>query len=398
MKSYCKHVDITDKNFIKPFVRYCILRHYKRYDFRKFLAENDVNEKCYNEQLLQNHNYKCLNHPIKMICNKISGMIKNEDLSKLTPVKIKETYDKTCFKTREIGCECPLQQCLDFIAAGAAKELFNARIVPQQCASIKGRGQIYGIKMIQKWIQKDNKAIKFASKHNFKYSPICKYFVKLDIQKCYPSMKLEQFMKFFKKDCKNEKLCWLWESLLKTHRIDDKHRGFMIGALISQWAAQYLISFGYRYVMSLHKNNYKKQTKVSHMIIFMDDMLLTGSNRKELLYVVHKLQKYMLDNFGLKIKDNYQIKELTNQDPIDMMGFKIHRSGKISIRSRNFIKLRRILTKFYRNNNISYSQSKRLQSYKGFYKYSNHRTLDYKYKIINVFNVAGKVIGNSFKH
>lgn len=215
MKRYCKHVDITNKEFIKPFIMDCISRHYKRHDFKKFLIKIGMNKSDYENELIKKHNKKCLIDIIDNIAVIVSTMLKNEDLSALQHVKIREKFDTTCNKMREIGCEGPLQQILDFIAVGATKEIFDKRIVPQQCASIRNRGQIYGINMIKRWINKDNRALKFAKKHNYRYSSKCKYFVKLDIQKCYSSMRLEYFMNFFRKDCANKKLCWLWESLLK---------------------------------------------------------------------------------------------------------------------------------------------------------------------------------------
>lgn len=166
----------------------------------------------------------------------------------------------------------------------------------------------------------------------------------------------------------------------------------MIGSLVSQWAAQYLISFGYRYVMSLHKNRYKDQTKVSHALIFMDDIILTGSNRRELLIVVHMLQKYMFYNFGLRIKQTYHIKRLTNEVAIDMMGFRMYKSGKVSIRTRNFIKLRRMVLRFNSRRNISYSSAKHVISYKGFYKNSNSYKLNSIYHAKNMFNISQNII------
>lgn len=389
MKRYCKHIDITDAEFIRPFVADCIFRHYKRHDFRKFLIQNGLPKERYDDIISHKADKSCLNYAINNITDMIADLIRREDLKALKPVTIRTRQDNTCGKVREIGCECPLQQCLDFIAVGASMEIFNKRIVPQQCASIEGRGQLYGVRMIRRWIEKDNRAIEYAKRHNKKYSPHCKYFVKLDIQKCYPSMRLEHFIELFSQDCANKKLVWLWRDLLATHRIDEHHQGFMIGSLISQWAAQYIISFAYRYVMSLHKSQYKQQTKVSHMCIFMDDMLLIGSNRRELSVAVNLLRKFMMDNFGLRIKEQYNIYELRGGIGIDMMGFVVYRSGKVGVRARNFIKLRRQTIRYISMRIMTYQQAKRFISYKGYFIHSSNYVMKSSYHMSKAFIYAG---------
>ena len=398
MKRYCKHIDITDAEFIRPFVADCIFRHYKRHDFRKFLIQHGLPKERYNDIISHKADKSCLNSTINNITDMITDLIRREDLSAMKSVTIRTRHDNTCGKVREIGCECPLQQCLDFIAVGASMELFNKRIVPQQCASIEGRGQLYGVRMIKHWIEKDNRAIAYAKRHDKRYSPHCKYFVKLDIKQCYPSMRMEHFLRLFSRDCANRGLIWLWRSLLSSHRIDEQHQGFMIGSLISQWAAQYIISFAYRYVMSLHKYQYKDQTKVSHMCIFMDDMLLISSNRRELAIAVNMLRRFMLDNFGLRIKEQYNICELCGSVGIDMMGYVVYRSGKVAVRARNFIKMRRVTLKCLRAERMTYRQSKHFISYKGYFINSDNYVIRSVYHMQRIFKFASNTISNYWQN
>ena len=141
--------------------------------------------------------------------------------------------------------------------------------------------------MIQRWVEKDNSALKWAQSHGQKYSRQCNY-VKLDVTKCFPSMRLETFMKFFKRDCGNRAIIWLWEQLMSSHKVQD-YNGFMIGALPSESAAQYLMSFLYRYAAALHKERRGKQVKlISHALYFMDDQIYFGSSRKDLKTAVRR--------------------------------------------------------------------------------------------------------------
>lgn len=397
MRRFCKHIDITDYSTIRPFVEDCIFRHYKRHDFKKFLFEHGLKRKYYYFKLLKCHDKSCLRSTINTITRHVVRILNNENLDELTPVSIRTKEDASCGKTREIGCEGPLQQILDFIAVGGAKELFDKRIVKQQCASIPKRGQKYGVKMIQKYVRKDNRQISYKKKHGYFYTQKMKYFVKLDIQKCFPSMRLEVFMRFFRKDCANRKLCWLWENLLKSHKVDNDHQGFMIGSLVSQWAAQYLISFVYRFAMNIRSKRRSKNF-VSHTVIFMDDILLTGGCRNDLLSAVKLLRKYVYNNLKLNTKPNFNIRSFENSVGIDMMGFVVYRNGKISIRAKTFIKMRRLYLRYKKQNlNLSVRQSRRHTSYKGFYKLSNTKQLDKEYKIIYSFNRAAFVVSRNDK-
>lgn len=391
MKTYCKRIDITDWQAILPFVTDCVFRHWKRYDFRKLLIQHGLSSEEYTAALAD-HNKTSFISAIENIAKDAAQRIYERDLSPLEPTKIKKRYDYTSRKMREIGWECAIQQVFDYIAVYGAMEIFDKRIVPQQASSVSGRGQIYGIKMIQNWIMKDKCAAEYADRHGYHYASVMKYFVKTDIKQCFPSMQKDKFMEFFKKDCANDDLLWLWDTLLDTHKTGD-YNGFMIGSLISQWAVQYCISFGYRYVMSLHMSGRKSgRKKVSHMLVFMDDALLTGSNRRELLYAIHMYQSYMRDNFGITVKDSFHIKPLTDTDGIDIMGFVLYANGKIRMRDRNFIRIRHMVMKFQRTFFIDLPQAQHIISYGGFVKYSNTAVMQSKYRITRLMKTAKRVI------
>ena len=53
------------------------------------------------------------------------------------------------------------------------------------------------------------------------------------------------------------------------------------------------------------------------------------------------------------------------------MGFVIHGNGKVTIRAKNFIHARRMILRFKSRDDFTYSQAKRLASYKGYFKRSD---------------------------
>lgn len=373
----CQNIDITDPKVIFPWVFDCVKRHISRYDFRKLLREHGMPRRVYRKLMCPivngmidrcaHKDFSLINDYVMSIAIDAAERIKNREL-KLRPVRIRERHDRTTDKVRYIGDEEAMQQAFDFIAVYSCKDVWDRRIVPQQFSSIKGRGQIRGVQTIAKWIKEDNRYIRYCKSHKIRYSSKCKHFVKCDIKKCYPSARLEVFLPIFAKDVRNDDILWLWETLLLSHRViitdtDIMYMGFMIGALPSQWGMQYLISFIYRHYTALKTRRGEKCVYKS--IIFLDDILLIGSSRKSLKQAVMSSINYAETFLKLTIKPTWHIKCLDDCG-IDMMGFVVHRSGKITVRGRDFIKNRRMALRYKKQNgNITVEQAKRICSKKG---------------------------------
>lgn len=365
----CKNIDIKRWDTVQPYILDCITRHYRRYDFKKLITSTGG---------LTRKEYSRLLDGDKALLIQTSENIARECARQITggkpelpPCAIRTRVDKSTGKTRLIGRESALQQCFDYIAVGAAEAIWKRRIVPQQASSIKGRGPHYGVAMISKWVKKDHRAAEWAKRHGRSYRKRCRYYVKLDIAKCYPSCRLDAFMRRFARDCGNNDLIWLWTELIKSHRVrledGTDYEGFMIGALPSQWACQYMLSFAYRYVMSLHYvRRGRPHRTVSHCMIFMDDILLTGPSRKNLKTAARKMAEYIRAELGLTIKPAWQILRL-EESPIDMMGFRVHKDGNITVRPRIFLRARRMALRAIRHKGMSKRQAKRALSYKGYF-------------------------------
>lgn len=355
-------------NTVRPFIRECVYRHKNKRKFKKLLTTLGTSD---------------LNEAVDKLAVITTTAIKNRNVPIFAPTYCTK-LDSTCLKERLIGSETAYQQVFDYIAVRSCEELWRKRIVPQQCSSVKGRGQIYGVKMIRSYIVNDNKAFEYAKTHKSHYSRKCKYFVKLDVRHCYQSIDHRILMVLLRYDIKNDDILYLWETLLKSYKTVDGYNGLLIGALPSQWAAQFMLSFLYRHAM--------ENKSVSHMAMFMDDMVLFSGNRRKLKSAVDSLVKYAKDFLGLTIKPNWHIKRLSGCG-VDMMGYVAYSNGKITIRARNFIHTRRLVLRYQRTNRLSYKQAKRLVSYKGFFKYSNCREVSQRMKLSTVFRNAQSIIG-----
>ena len=368
MHRRCKNIDITDIETIKPWVTDCCMRHKHRYDFKKLFIRHGMRERDYDYAIASHKNYM-FHLFIGKICLDAIERIENRSLD-LPPVQITEKEDKTTGKIRLIGKESAMQQVLDYIAVYSCMDIFKARMVLEQASSIPNRGQVYGKNMIKKWIDKDNDSMRYAEKHGYHYARKCKYFVKLDIRKCYPTAHADIFMNLFKRDCGNKDILWLWEELLNSHKVDG-YNGFMIGALPSQWACQYMISFIYRFAKQqgvTRRGKFKRS--INHIMMFMDDMLFIGSNRSQIKKTVERTIKYVKENLGWDIKLNWHIRELDKFN-IDMMGYVIHADGSVTIRAKTFIRARRMFLRCHDIDNIPIGQARRIMSYKGFFDNSD---------------------------
>lgn len=389
MKRSCKRINITDVNIILLWVKICIEKHAKRHDFRKMLLRIGRMSREDYDAAISAHDYALYDAPARNIAAEATHRIAARDLQ-LRPIRYRERIDKSSGKLRLIGDEEAMQQIFDYIAVYAAQEIWKRRIVKQQASSLPGRGASYGVPMIRRWINRDNRAARCAKMRNKKYTRKCKYFVKLDVKKCYPSLRKDVFMHYFHRDCANIDLLWLWNTLLSSHTVEDYH-GFMIGALSSQYACQYLLSFAWRYVNDLNKTRRGKRTKlVNHSLFYMDDMLLLSGSRRDLKSAVRKLVKRVQINLHLTIKPNWHIQDI-DKHMIDMMGYRIYANGKSTIRPRAFTRARRGALRFCRKQILNLNQARRANSYKGYFTSTNSDKIIKKLHFPQLWKASAKI-------
>ena len=348
MKTYCKNIDPSDVKTIEPFVWECIRQKLKRKDYSDFVSRYcGLTDKEIRANARQGLGLvEEMEMAVRNIALDISARICQRDL-KLEPIRYSKRTDGLSKKTRIIGVESVMQQIMEHAAVGCMKELWAAKYEYHQYASIKGRGQLKGVKAIQKWTK----------------SGKTKYFVKLDIKKCFQSLKRETAMRWLERDIgKNTLLLWYVNALLLMHG-----DGLVIGSLLSQFLCNYFLSYAYRHVMTLFKERRGKCVKLVNCALFyMDDMLLTGTDRRNLVMAVRKLIRYLLKEFGLTIKPTWNVRKHTDCG-IDMMGYVITANGKIKIRHRVFIRARRAFVRSARGDDRLKMQT-RVSAYYGFFK------------------------------
>ncbi len=403
MKRTCQDINLRDVDSVYPYVCDCINRHYKRHDFRRLLKVTGGLGKD-DFLALENGDKTPLRKGALNVAREAVRQITNRKLM-LPPCTVRRRIDQTTGKERLIGNESAMQQCLDYIAVGASESVWKRRIVPQQASSIKGRGQVYGVRMISKWFVSDKRSAALARKHGTRYSNRCRFHVKTDVRKCFGSLRVDVFMRHFRRDCKNGDLLWLWENLLKSYRVPviggGIYEGFLIGALPSQWACQYLLSFAYRFAKGLHAERRGRKTRlVSRMVMFMDDFEMFSSARKHLKTAVRELAAFIKTELGLDLKMDWQILR-AEESPVDMMGYRIHADGNMNARRRVFIHARRIVLRVLRCGCICPRRAKRIASYKGYFTHTKRNALPVKaftararLRLRRMFHVSARAVGS----
>lgn len=355
MKTYCKGIDPSDIQTIEPFVWEALSSKLKRKDYSEFAARYcELDGKEIRKRARMGESW-CpeTEKALRLICEDISLRIRARSLA-LEPIRYSQRTDVLSKKTRTIGIESVMQQLMEHVAVGCMKELWQAKYEFHQYASIKGKGQLRGAKAIQKWTKKGK----------------TKHFVKLDVRKCFHSLSRKTAMKWLRRDIrKNKLLLWFVDALLQMHG-----DGLVIGSLLSQFLCNYFMSYGYRYVMSLCKERRGKRMKlVSCALFYMDDILLTGVDRRNLVMAVRKLAKCLKASFGLEIKPGWNVRE-HERCGIDMMGFVVTAKGKIRIRRRVFLRARRAFFRSAAGDDRQKIQY-RVSAYYGFFKAAGIRTL-----------------------
>lgn len=333
MKRYCKNVDVTSVPFIERAVLACLKERKKRMRFDtqrmfSYMLGITVPEAkiCL---LARNTRYM---EGVRLIAEQISREIQGRRIS-LPPTSYKRNQvDAGSGKVRDIARHHIKQHILDHLAVQAMEPDLLRRIGEYQCASIPGRGQLYGAKAISRWLR--NRKMR--------------YFVKMDVRKHYQSVSIPAVLAFYRRLVKNDDLLYVLESVFANH--DER---LCIGSYLSQYTSNLLLSELYHFASErLYRVRKSKRTGeqrvrlVQHVLFFADDMLLLGSRRKDVESAALELVRRAAE-LGMTIKAGWCVANLNERRHgrcgfVDMMGFRCHR-GFMTLRRRNWRKARRCI-------------------------------------------------------
>ena len=206
------------------------------------------------------------------------------------------------------------------------------------CASVDGRGGLYGVRAVEKWLRED-------SKHT-------KYCLVGDIKKFYPSVNQSILLQKFERKIKDQKTLRLIGKI-----VFSVPTGLPIGNFTSQWFANFYLQDFDHFV--------KEQLKIKHYIRYMDDMVFFSSNKRKLSKQRIEIQNF-LKKEGLTLKSNWQVFRIANKKsdgrPLDFLGYKFYRNY-MTMRGRTFLRTVRRIKKVAQKNYLTAKDASAVMSY-----------------------------------
>ena len=396
MKTYCKNVNVLDIGFISKCVFSCLEGKWARNDVAHFLSSYGKISITRVRKLVKSGEKYKLYWIVDVVSKEIRDNIKNKTI-KLPPIQYSERLDGNSGKIRTIGTQSIIHQCYEYVAVTATMELFKKKIGVYQCASIPKRGQSYGKRAIEKWLTQDVNGTRYA--------------LKMDVKKCYPSIDQTKLKELLHRDLhKNSNLIYLLDTLIDM--FDD---GISIGSHLSQWLCNYYLSYAYHYISeklftTRNRKNGKKDNirLISHVLFYMDDIIVFGSNKKYLMKAMDMIQDYFNNVLHLTIKPDWRLFKVQYIDKdkkshgtfVDMMGFRFYR-GKTSVRRSIFKRLRRkfikINKKLKKHEHIPVCVAQSTMSYWGWIKNTNSYKFTKRYNAKHVVDISKRIISNNSK-
>lgn len=326
MKKCCKHVDITDRDLIGRAVRKCLKRKQGRPDVLRLYQEYTGAPYSLLKKIAKDKRYDFFNGAIETIIDGIRSEIIDGEFA-WKPIWY--TWKSDNGKMRRIGIQDIKQQLYDYIAVEGLAEVLRKKIGYYQCAALPGKGQVMGMRAIRRWLR--NKNIRYAWKGDARH-----YYENIDIERL--KALLERYVK-------NKLLLKLVYALIDVFEI-----GLSIGSFLSQYLANFFMSFAYHFAneqlfkIRKKKDGSKKRVRlVSKVLIYMDDILFFGTSLKDLKMGVKKFKDWVYDKLRITIKPDDKYIDLQT-GYIDMMGFLISRE-KVIVRPRIFRRFRRSILK-----------------------------------------------------
>lgn len=196
---------------------------------------------------------------------------------------------------------------------------------------------------------------------------------------------------------KNKLLLWLTRKLLLIMK--EKDKGLFVGSVISKDLANYYMSYLYHYAESeltvtrrSRRNGLIKVRLLSHQAMYMDDVFLSGSNRKYLMMAFRKIQQCLERKLHLEFKESWRFYYVEYEDkygvshgcPADLAGYVYKRNCTV-LRDHIFLKGRRafkkVKTYLMKGHEVTQRMAQRAVSYYGWFKNSNLHQFMEKYGI-----------------
>lgn len=270
-------------------------------------------------------------------------------------------------------------QCIHHAIVQVFAPIVQHSAYEYNCGCVPKKGTHYAKKTIEKWIRKDPVG---TSK-----------VLKLDISKCYPSIKHEELRKKFRRRFKDQKFLRLMFKIIASYQQPMTQKGgrllpelqavgIPVGLYTSPWFCNFFLED--------IDHEIKEKTGVKHYVRYVDDMILMDSNKKKLHKILRWLQN-RLKEIGLTVKKNWQVFKLKAR-PLDFLGFKFYQ-GWTTIRKAIVLKIKRKAKRIFQAAYISFKNASAMISYMGWIFWSDSMYFWRKYvrPYVNIKKLKGVI-------
>lgn len=222
----------------------------------------------------------------------------------------KKIYDGITRKQREIIVPSFDEQVMHHMVVNILQPIIEKGMYDHVHGSIPKRGPVKGKKQIEKWIRNSPKR--------------CRYVLKMDIRHFFGSIPHDKLIAFIEKRIHDKMFMRLVKEV-----IDCTPVGLPLGFHTSHWIANW-------YLQSLD-HFIKQKLGAEYYMRYMDDMVIFGSNKRKLHKMKDEIERYLNEELGLEMKDNWQVFKFDYVDKngktvgraLDFMGYRFFRNRKI---------------------------------------------------------------------
>ena len=257
----------------------------------------------------------------------ISEILEGREPEDVFPVTITERPDGMTNKIREIANLSIPHQLLGHVVKLGIEPLLKARILPQQHASIPGRGQTKLKSQVGAYLRMKSLGIQ--------------YVVKTDEVHAYGTLMYSDVIRFLEKEIPSAH--WILKIMRYLEKLAPNGH-LIIGGYLDAWLFNFMMSYAIREVLA--QGNYRRgkfHPYVSRIVTYMDDFCFMARTLTGIRRAIRALSNWLHQNLHMSLKQTSSILELYSvQDErrakymsfpsqrgcpgVDMGGFEIHRT------------------------------------------------------------------------
>ena len=261
-----------------------------------------------------------------------------------------EIYDGIVRKKRTILVPHYMEQIIHHMIVNVLTPIFSHGMYEHSYGSIPNRGAHKGKKAIEKWIMHDKKNIK--------------YCLKMDIRKYFDSIPQKILKEKLSDLIHDRRFFQVLEEL-----IGATEHGIPLGFYTSQWIANWYLQKLDHYI--------KEELRAKHYIRYMDDMVIFGSNKRQLHRIREQICSYLRNFLGLEMKQNWQVFRFDYVKGgkrhgrfLDFMGFKFYRD-KTTLRKSIMLKATRKAKRIHKKAKATIHDIRQMMAYIGWIDCTN---------------------------